>query len=216
MVKHQVRLTGLTIVVAAVPLILGCMAHTSIHSRVSPESAGKHFRVLFVDALFADLGLQEACEEKIREELSVNGVDCVLAHEAIFPGQALSDAEYAHLFDSLGVDALLLVCPGTAGTSESYIPQSTTSKTDGSVTPDYTGGYRFSARTRTTTSGGYTVDKPWATFSAELYDVSSGKMCWYATGNTGGNAFANFTTVVRSMGGKVVVKMKQDRVLAPK
>lgn len=200
-------------VLCAVALVLWGCASTSMTSRRNPEFRHKTYKKLLVVAAFRDLSLQEAIERKIRTELEQRQVKCELGYEVIFPGKSFTDEEYAELIESLGVTGVLIITPSGSGYSKTYIPPTTKTKTSGVAYPTYGGGVRYREKTKTTTSGGYNLHKPWANFVAQLYDVETGESVWYSTASSGGNAFANFKNVVRSMGAKTVSQLAKDGLI---
>ncbi|MDH3890932.1 MAG: hypothetical protein OEV49_07585 [candidate division Zixibacteria bacterium] len=200
------------IVLAILLALCGC-ATTSMHSRRNREFRDAAYKNLLVIAAFGDLSLQEALERKIRDELALLHVRCEMGHEVIFPGKSYTAEEYSELIDSLWVRGVLIITSSGSGYSKTYIPPSTRTKTKGTATRTYGGGFRYNEKSKTTTSGGYNIHKPWASFVAELYDVNTGEPVWYATASTRGNAFANFKNVVRSMGEKTVTMLAKDSLL---
>lgn len=71
----------------------------------------------------------------------------------------------------------------------------------------------YHEKSKTTTYGGYTITKPWAQFDAKLFDVSNGQNAWIASTFSGGNAYANFKTVINSFCGKIVEQLIKDGVV---
>jgi hypothetical protein len=212
--KGSITMRGIQVsklLTALVALVaLSCAAGTSISSRFKGEYADKSYKKLLVVGDFSDFGLQEAIESKILRSLERYSIEGVAWHNLVFPGE---DPNIDSLVIKAGVDAVLILSPGESGFSQTYIPTSSSSTTEGTVAPDFAGGYKVKAKTATTTYGGYNVNKPWATFTVGLFDSATGEMVWVAVGRTGGNAFANWKTVVRSMGGKTVVKLAQDGMI---
>lgn len=71
---------------------------------------------------------------------------------------------------------------------------------------------------QSTTSGAYSYAKPWATFSAQLIarptPGATPVPVWAATANSGGNAFAGASTLVRSVVGKTVSQLIADGIIS--
>lgn len=200
-------------IICAIALVLCGCATTSMNSRRNPEFRQKTYGKLLVVAAFQDLGLQEALERKIRTELQLRQVECELGCEVIFPGRSFTDEEYADLIVSLGVTGVLIITPQGSGYSDTYIPPSSKTKTTGRAYPTSGGGVTYREKSKTTTTGGYNIHKPWMNFITELYDVNTGESVWYATASSGGSAFANFKNVVRSMGAKTVNQLAKDGLI---
>jgi hypothetical protein len=194
-------------------LLFSCAAKTNISSRLNPDYSSVQIQCLLVVAEFHKLDLQEAFEQKFRGCMESRGVRCVFEHDLFFEPENISDEEYFATLRKEKVDAVLIVIPGSSGYTQTYIPESSSTEEKGSGRVDPYGNFSYRSKSKTSTYGGYNVDKPWANFSAELYDPESGHKVWYATGSTGGNAFAKWKTVVRSMAGKTAKKLRQDGII---
>lgn len=192
----------------------GCITSTKIHSRLNPKYNSRGFTNLLVIAEFADLGLQEKCEGKIKKELQKQGVECTMGHELFFAEKTQSEDEYLEMLDDLGIEAVLIVYPAGAGYSATYIPPRSKTKVKGRIKPDYLGGYKVKVESETRTYGGYNINKPWADFEAEMFDVTTGEMVWYATSSSSGNAFTNYKSLVNAVGGKTVKKLTEDGLIS--
>jgi hypothetical protein len=196
-------------------LISGC-ARTSITSRVSDELRLTRCSRILVIATIHDLAIKETLENKIRKSLEDNGVTSYVDNEEFFPGTAYSEIDYALFIQHRHIDGLLVAIPTDYGTSNLYIPPTTTSHTVGSMQSDGYGGFYYSQTTESVTRGGYTARRPWASFEVTLYDAGQGDPVWYATANTSGSILGGWKAVVKSLGGKTVKKMFRDGVLSTK
>lgn len=125
----------------------------------------------------------------------------VAASALLFPGRQYSDVEVTSVLQENHIDAALVLTPGQVGTSSTFVPPTYTSTCTQTA---INGGCQ---QVTTKTSGGMSYEKPWAQFTAQLYDVETGKVVWFGTATTGGNAFASATTLVRSMADKTVSKL---------
>jgi len=184
----------------------GC-ARTSMTSMPAPELAGRSFHHILVVAGLADLGLRRDMELRIATHNSVGNYEFVPSHQIFFPGRQYKPDEVASLLHEHQIDATLVVLPGDVGATSGYVP------------PTYTSGCTVWTSTQgctqvtTTQTGGFTYSKPWAQFTASLYDANTGKAIWVATATTGGNAYARSTTLVRSMADKTADRLVEDGVL---
>ena len=85
--------------------------------------------------------------------------------------------------------------------------------------PTYTSGCTIwtptygCSQVTTTQTGGYSYQKLWAQFTAQLYDATTGAGVWVASATTGGNAFASAVTLVHSMADKTIERLTQDGVI---
>jgi len=195
--------------VGILALSISC-ARTNITSRVNDEFRGQQYSRIAVIAVLSDLELQQALETKAVRSLRDVGAMGFCGSDLFFPGRVYSDSEFVSVLVDARIDGVLLIGPTGSGIETSYLPTTTTSKTKGSGAMSGTGYYSYSSSTTTSTSGGEAITKPWMSFQATLFDVATGEPAWYATANSSGNAFANFKNVVRSMGGKAVIKLKKD------
>ncbi|MFH1891512.1 MAG: hypothetical protein ABIK83_02375 [Candidatus Zixiibacteriota bacterium] len=189
--------------------ILACAAGTSMHSRTAPNREERVFHKILLMTTYSDIELDQAFEKKVKGCLKSHKAECVHERELFFPAGNYDFDEFVQKADSAGIDAILFVSPGSSGVSEQYIPKSSTTTTSGSVSSN---GW-FNAKSKTREYGGYSVGKPWTTTGVELYDYSTGEVIWVASAKTGGNAFAKWTTVVRSLGGQLVEKLGQDGLI---
>ncbi|MBU8934440.1 MAG: hypothetical protein KOO62_10590 [candidate division Zixibacteria bacterium] len=178
-------------------LTLGC-TRTSIQSLIHPELGDRVYTHICVHGNFDNIELKKAIEDKVASETKKRRVECIKFSE-VYSFYSSDDSILADLH-AKRVQAILVITPGKAGTTEFYIPPTTTSTTTGSIT-------------KTTASGGYRGVNPWSTTTAELYDIQTGNKVWRASASTKGNAFANFKNLARSVGGKIVVKLMQDGLI---
>ena len=184
----------------------GC-AHTSMTSMASPDMPRQGFRNILVYAGFVDLGVRQATELTFVSSNTSESVRFVAAHQLFFPGRQYTSEEMAATLREKQIDASLLIAAGQQGTSSSYIPPTFTSSC--TVWNSSTGCQQAT----TTTSGGQAVQKPWAQFTAQLFDAHTGKVVWFATANTGGNAFASSTTLATSMANETLSRLRADGVI---
>ena len=194
--------------VFAIVLLVGC-ASTRMTSQANQELAGHSFSRILVHGNFESLELRKTAEETLCSELlQTTPIECLIASEVFFPGQEFSMEQTFNRLAELQVDGVLTIQPTGSGTTSSYIPQS--SSTTGSA---YSSGNMVTSSSRTQTYGGYSVSKPWASFEVTLYSIATGKVAWYATADTGGNAYAGWNTLVTSVSSKSVYKLIEDGVL---
>ena len=191
----------------AAAMILASCAHTSMTSIPSPELGTRTFKSILVIGDFADLGIRRDFEERFVGSNQADHFRFVPSYQVLFPGRQYSQNEMVSILRARSIDATLVVSPGGTGASTTYVPPTYTS---GCTVWTSSGGCQ---QVTTTTSGDYTYSKPWAQFTAQLYDANSGQVVWYATATTGGNAYATNTTLVRSMADKTVERMAADHVI---
>ncbi|MFI5399294.1 MAG: hypothetical protein ACHQ9S_27510 [Candidatus Binatia bacterium] len=103
-----------------------------------------------------------------------------------------------------GIDATLVISPGESGSTEEYIPPTYSTRCT---------SFNSTFGCRTTQTGGGSYSKPWAVFSAQLFDAANGEAVWIATATSKGDAFAHSADLVRSMADKTLERLKADRVV---
>ena len=192
---------------AGVALGIAACATTSMNSLPSPELGGRTFHNILVVAAFADLGIRRETEDRFAAADSEGRFRFVPSYQLFFPGRQYTSDETGALLRQHQIDATLVIFPGQAGATSGYVP------------PTYTSGCTVWSPTAgcsevtTTQTGGYSYQKPWAQFTAQLYDPTTGQTVWMASATTGGNAFASAVTLVHSMADKTVQRLMQDNVI---
>jgi hypothetical protein len=175
---------------------------------INPEFKHVTYTRLLVIARFGDLGLQQELENKLCSQLELLGVTCQTGHEFFFRASEYTIDEVGEKLDKKGIQAVLIVMPLDAGVSKTTLPEELHSDTK-SWLGRSSGGYYYNERSTIYKTGGQTIRKPWASFEVRLWDIASDDVVWYATAQTAGNAFASFTTVVRSMASKTVSRLSK-------
>ncbi len=201
------RKTGSMCALATVAFGLAACATTSMNSLPSPELGGRTFHNILVVAAFADLGIRRETEDRFAAAYSEGHFRFVPSYQLFFPGRQYTPDETGSLLRQHQIDATLVIFPGQAGATSGYVPPTYTS---GCTVWSPTGGC---SQVTTTQTGGYSYQKPWAQFTAQLYDPTTGQTVWMASATTGGNAFASAVTLVHSMADKTIGRLTQDGVI---
>ncbi|MCI0453177.1 MAG: hypothetical protein L0Z51_12470 [Candidatus Latescibacteria bacterium] len=189
-------------------LAAGC-ASTDLTSQVNLEVARRGFTRVLVEGNFQSLEHRQIAEEKLCSELArLATCECVKASDVFFPGKQYSFDELKKRFAELGIDAVLTLQPTGGGTSSTYVPQTTQTTGNAQVI-----GNTITGSSTTQSYGGYNVSKPWSNFEASLWSTTDGEVAWYATAQSGGNAFAGWDDLIKSAAGKTVSKLVTDGVL---
>jgi hypothetical protein len=131
------------------------------------------------------------------------------SYKVFYPGRTYSDNEIAAIDNENGIDGLLVVSSGETGISTVTMPSQTNTSCAAA-----TNGTTAAAACATTQSGGQTYRRPWANWTAKLWNVRTGEVVWVSSASSRGNAYANWHTVMRSMVGSTVDKLRNDRVIA--
>lgn len=196
-------------VLVLVVMSIGGCASTRMTSKVDPVVVERPFRKILVHASFNDLEAREVAEDKLCAEMqNVSVCECAKSVQLFFPGRQYSAEEAAEILLNAGIDGVLILQPTGSGTNSHYVPP--TSRTTSSAR--VSGNSIFGSST-TTTSGGYSVSKPWETYEASLYFVDSGDVVWYATAKASGNRYADAHDLIRSASAKAVEKLLGDRAI---
>jgi hypothetical protein len=207
---HNLRLLRLAVLALFLLTINSSCARTKMVTQINREYATRTFRSILVATPMWDMGLQAHFEDKICDKLTAKGVQSFADHEIIFRGKDYSEDEILAIWDSLGIDAVIIVTPEDYGTTETYVPPSSETKVDANVQDNGNGRYRITGKAKTQTSGGYYIDKPWGLFTVEVLDAKTGETVLVGTAKTKGNAFANTKTLHGSLASKIVALLKRD------
>lgn len=188
-------------------------ASTRMTSFKDPDYQNTKFKRILIVANTSDLEERQELESKMVEAFTEDGVFALESYKLFPPTRELTDKEKVELLLKNNIDAFISISVGENGVSEVYIPQtSSTTKTEGDVNV-YGNTARYNEKSTTMYQGGYKVNKPWAEFQTELYDVSNGRMVWIASSFTGGNAYANKNTVINSYCEETVNELLQDKLI---
>jgi len=194
-------------------LFLVSCASTRITSFKDPDYQNKDFNRILIVANTNDLEDRQKLESKMVEEFSNIGIYALESIRLFPPTSELTDEDKVELLLKNNIDAFISISVGESGVSEVYVPQtSSATKTKGNVSV-YGNTATYKEKSTTTYQGGYTLNKPWAEFETKVYDVSNGQMAWIASSFTGGNAYANRTTVINSYCGKTVDQLLKDDLI---
>lgn len=182
--------------------LTGC-AFTNVSSYKDPSFNDRKITKVLMLSAFQDIGARQRSDQAGCDRFKEYGVDCIPGTIFLPPTQPLpSKEELLQRCKENGIDSYFVLAMVGAGTSESYVPQS--SQTQGQFGPF--GQYRST----TQTYGGYNVSKPHASFEAKLVDVETGKPAWVATPNSRGNAFADYDDLVMSVIRNSIDKIATD------
>lgn len=205
--KRQMKMSSSVAAVLLGVMLVGC-ATTRITSQVNREVIGRSFGKVLVHGNFQNLEYRQLAESKLCSGLAeATGVACLKSAEVFFPGQEYSAEQIAERLSELQIDAVLTLQPTGSGTSSTYVPQ--TSHTTGRATVI---GNTVTGSSTTQTYGGYYISKPWQNCEAVLWSTSDGKVVWYGTAASRGNAFAGWDDLINSASSKTVSKLVSDGV----
>lgn len=178
-------------------------------SMPNAQLAGRTFSTILVVGHFQSLEHRRLAEERLCSELaSATTCKCITWSQAFFPGQDYAPEQIRETLQRLGVDAVLTLQPTGSGTTSTYVPQSSSTTSNAHIT-----GNTIQGSSKTQTYGGYNVNKPWASFEATLWSTADDQVAWYATAESGGNAYAGWDNLIKSAAGKTISRLISDGVL---
>jgi hypothetical protein len=200
--------SGFSATLLGLALVMPACASTQIHSQADPAAAGHRYENIMVVVDMNNLGLRQDTERRFEEQTRGRRTHFIASHRLLFPGRHYSKDEVRSILAAAHVDAVLAVHSANSGTNSMYVPPTT--KTEGSAEIQ---GDKITGSSTTTTSGGYTLEAPWANFTAELRVPETREPVWIATMSTGGNVLASWRHVVRSMAGKTANQLVKDGIV---
>jgi hypothetical protein len=191
--------------VFAVLVSSGCMASTSVNSMAAPNTSGVTYHRILVNFSTGDLGWRKTAEDAF----VAKDPSFIASYTVFFPGRTYTQDEIAAAYMQNHLDAALVISNSASGVS-TYTTPAQTSTTCGAAA----NGVAVAAACGTSETAGSSYEKPWATFTAQMWNARTGEVVWMASSSTGGNAFANWHSVLSSMVRSTVSKLRQDRVIS--
>jgi hypothetical protein len=182
----------------------GC-ASTNLTSFKDPAFHNTTFSHILIIANTSDLQWRQNLESRMVEAFKDAGVDAVQSIILFPPTRNLSTDEKVDLLVKNNIDAYLSINVGESGVQSVYVPP---------IGKTVVEGNQVYEDPNKIVGGNYTLSKPWANFQTSLHETSSGSTAWIANSSTGGNAYANFSTVINSYCDKVVKQLKEDGLIA--
>lgn len=193
----------------SIPFVGACsVSSTRVRSQVDPEARAKQYGHVMVVGEFEDIGSRQDAEVACINALRGASHQATTSTKLFFPGRTYSPAETQRIMDEAGIDAVLVLSPTESGSSSTWIPQTQTTQATATVQ-----GETVRGTSKTTTSGGYSVSRPWARFHANLFDRAVGRSVWIASFDSGGNAFAGHSDLLISMAKKAGTTLSQQGIL---
>lgn len=194
------RSTPTAIGIAA--LLVAC-ARTHVTSMRDPAAPRRLYHRVLVALPINDLSERQLVENRFASERDNSFIP---AYRVLFPGRTYSGDELTRSVLASGSDAVLVITLSGAGKNHSVSASSTTS----SAASCTAGGC---AAVSAATTDVYDISKPWATFTATLFDVQSGQAVWFATSQTKGNAYAKANTLLMSMAASTIDQLRRDGIV---
>ena len=198
-------------VIMAANIFYGC-ASTKLTSFVDPEIKDKQYNNVLIFFPSSDLDEQMEGEEILQEEFVENGINAERSINIFAPTREYDDYEIIEKLKQNNFDAVLLVEFVDAYTDESYVPQSSTTKTKGEVNV-YGNTAKYKENSKTYSYGGYYIKKPRIKFISKLIDVNEDIVAWIGSSLTKGNAYAGFGTLISSLSSNIVEDLIENKLV---
>lgn len=197
---------------AAVLLLPACASlnvNSDMTSMVDPAWRPEAMleRVL-VFAATADIEARQSIEDRFGRRATL----FVPSYALFFPGRAFTDEEVQATLDEHVIDAVLILEGGEDGVNTSTWTSPTQSDASASCT-GYGSAVNCSGTGTTTGGQTYTFSKPWATYTARLYDRRAGLTVWTASGQVSGNAFASMGQMREMAVRETIEQLMKDGVI---
>jgi hypothetical protein len=192
-------------VFAVAGLLLQACAHTQVTSFRDPASSGRSYAHILVFLPIDDLSQRQFVEDRFAASLTGR---FAASYKVIFPGRTYPTEELVQTIASSGADAVLLLSPEESGAQHFKWPSTETTQCTAYAT---NGTCTQSSSVR---SGGYDMKKPWARYTAQVFDVARGGVVWVATMKSKGNAYANMKDVLESMTTSTLERLQADGVVS--
>jgi hypothetical protein len=202
------------LVLASAALLLACVARTNVTSFVDPAYRETHtFLSVAVFALGVGLEERQTIEGTVAQRFAEHGIRALRGIDLVPPTRQVTEEEWSRAVVASAADTLLLIAKVGQDVSHVYVPPtyypgttSGTAQTFGNTT-----SFNFTQSPGYTT-GGYTISKPLATYTAVLLNVQDGQPVWKADAHSRGNAFANYNDLGRSLADETVKKLIADQL----
>jgi hypothetical protein len=189
--------------VALSAVIAGC-ASTTMTSMLNRKVHHRPFRKVMVSVRFPSIEHQRPAEARMCERLMQQvapthpGFQCVQSLSVFFPGDTYTEEQVSLLLRETGIDAILIIEPVASGTREVDLPF---------ITSFYAGNNTIAAAA----IGGPTL-RPWKKYAVSLLAEPGDTVVWYANGTTTGGELTAWPEYIRSITGRTMQKLLQDKV----
>jgi hypothetical protein len=215
---------------------MGC-ASTSVTAMTSPEFKGATYSRVVVLANINDLALRKSAEEQFCRELAGRVTAASPSVSLFFPDRTYDQTEVGAIYAREGVEVVLVLEVDDVGTTSQWIPPTynTTTTTNvsgnaygtGSAVVTRSGNTAYGSgswqsqanataqsNSRTTVSGGQFIEKPWARFSARLWDLRRSGYAWTARASSAGGKWSSHEGLLSHAVGEFADALVESGLLA--
>jgi hypothetical protein len=184
-------------------LVAGC-ASTTMTSVLNRQVRHRTFRKVMVSVRFASIEQEQPAEARMCQRLLTRlaathpGFECVQSLSVFFPGNDYTDEQVSRMLADAGIDGVLIIEPVASGTREVNLPI---------ITSVYAGHNTIAAAA----IGGPSLH-PWKKYAVSLLAEPGDTVVWYANGTTTGSQLAAWPEYIRSITGRTMQKLLEDKV----
>jgi len=204
MLAMEIRPWIVTISILCTVLISGC-ASTGLTAVKNPRTTIREYgRILAVFPL-QDLEFRKRAEDRIADG---TGGQIIPSYNLLFPGREVTEEELLAVILDNQIDAVLFISLEEGGVNTSYVPETSRTRCTFAWLDE-----RGCQATETKTSGGYSLEKPWAEFTVSLFDLGQREVVWYGTAKSRGNAFADQEDLFLSLSEKIVEGLRGEGII---
>ena len=179
-------------------LFVSC-AETKISSFKNPDIDFSSYKKILICGNCRDIDFRKTLEADLVAAFNENSILAVASIEIISPVKEYTPEELSDILFLNNIDGFLTVEMLAATEETSYVPQQTYTN----YRSEYVNGKLITVP-YTTTSGGYSLSYPKASFEIILTDISTGQIVFKATANSEGDEFSDMKTISRSLSKKIV------------
>jgi hypothetical protein len=171
--KKQIRLIAASIIVLAF-IVTSCETPLKMTTWTNPKG-GLQVSKIAVWGMFDKLEYQKTFEQCVTSYINSHGLKAIEMLSVLTPGQKYSEAQLEKLYDSTGVDGILMVTYEGTDKNEKYIPQTAyVSSYD-----YYAWGYpMYGYGSSVVTTGGYWSVSSVVNLRANLYHKNKKDLLW--------------------------------------
>jgi len=195
--------------------LVGCASASTRITTFKDPKANSYRRIL-VYAPVQSLEMQRVIETKFVEEIKQQGLYAIEYGKLFLPTREYSPKELVAIIKNNNFDGVLFFVGTDTGHTETYIPPTSTSKTQGTLTPPIGKGqpWQYQAKTTQQQYGGYSISKPWVYFRTQLFDYNLDQYVWIAEMETRGNGHATINTLIESAVSETIKKLICDKLIS--
>lgn len=180
-------------------VIVSSCATTKLSSFKNPEIDLTLYKSIVVFANIKDIEIRKYLENKLVEEFTTRGKNAVSYISLFSPLKEYSTEKIINTLKEKNIGCYLEISIMDAKNNSAYVPQKTTTH----YQSQYVNG-QYISTPYTTTSGGYSVSYPTASFEITALDLQSGEVAMKATANSEGDEFSDMKTIMTSLTKKIV------------